>query len=194
MIADKKPGASFIFQDDAPGEEYVAPAAEHTCTEADADADNKTPFFDCCASDDDTKPYPCSDAPAVTPIDTDNIADPAPLEDHCTELWTTADPTDLGSVQALACVRYEATIGRLFNTTDAVNDMVLGHTSYNVRVRFGPTALAADNANYQFADQAVDFDYFNAPELTEAAIAGMSYSPLQVAGFLLLFAYAFIRK
>ena len=98
-------------------------------------------------------------------------------DDLCDEVWTVyqqvdtnadgvADTTD--SDFGHACVQYTLTMSRPFVAADPATDMTIYHdpdntngyaTTYTFRGRFGPYAYRED-AQYQCADQTIDFSTF----------------------------------
>jgi len=74
----------------------------------------------------------------------------------CTELWRYTAPDN-------ACVKFEGTLFRKFNTGDDASDLVLSYTRYEMHAQAGlNTELTG--ADYKFGKQFVDFAYFAATE------------------------------
>ena len=89
----------------------------------------------------------------------------------CTEVWQMTKPVT-------ACVKFEGTLRRKFNTGDTANDLVLGYQAYQVHAQAGLTALITQ-AEYKFAKKTVDYTTFN------AADTGALQAVAAASGFLL---------
>ena len=74
----------------------------------------------------------------------------------CTEIWTYTEPDN-------ACVKFEGTLFRKFNTGDDPSDLVLSYTRYQMHAQAGLTSQLT-KTDYKFAKQFVDFAYFAAKE------------------------------
>ena len=77
----------------------------------------------------------------------DNITTVA-SENLCIEDWVIAMTVNSVDQYGRACVRYQGTVSRLFDTSDTENDMILELIPYNVRVRFGPSPENESNNIY----------------------------------------------
>lgn len=79
-------------------------------------------------------------------------------------------------------MQYQAKVSREWASVDT-NDIQFDYQTYYVRTRFGPFDVSQSNPVYESADQTVDFDYFNAAELTEGSVALFAGLAATSAGF-----------
>jgi len=100
----------------------------------------------------------------------------------CREVWELQAP---GS----ACVRFEGSLERLFDTGDSTADIVLTYREYEMHAQIGMQGgdLDANTYNGQLGIQTVDFANFYADEPTSAL--GLGTSCAFIAGSLLLSLY-----
>lgn len=99
----------------------------------------------------------------------------------CREVWELAAPSS-------ACVRFEGTLQRNFDTGDTTHDIVLTYREYTMHAMIGleGTDLDANTYNNQLGERTVDFAYFYADEPTGALTTLLS--PLAaVSAFIALY-------
>jgi hypothetical protein len=82
----------------------------------------------------------------------------------CTEVWEYTAPRT-------ACVKFEGTLTRKFNTGDTSADLVLGYTKYTMHAMAGLNLSELGQNSYKFAKMDVDFTTFTTAETGAVALA-----------------------